>query len=183
MGEGIRFEYPWQPSIRESVSSATPLVVDDLVFVSASYGAGAVVLRVKGDGAEKIWSGDQILSNHYATSVQRDGFLYGIDGRTDQGYQPGPSLRCVELKTGKIRWQDDSVGPATVTLAGDQLLILTEKGELIRAAAVPDGFKSNARAQILPYQVRAYPALADGHLFARSKNKLVCVDLGKPGKN
>lgn len=179
----IRFELPWEPTINASVSSATPLVVDDLVFVSASYGAGAVVLRIKGDNAEKLWSGDHILSNHYATSVQHDGFLYGIDGRTDPGFRPGPSLRCVELKTGKIRWQDDSIGAATVTLAGDQLLILSERGELIRAATTPDGFKPNARAQILPFQVRAYPALADGLLYARNKDKLVCVNLGKPAKN
>jgi len=179
----IQFEFPWQPAIHASVSSATPLVIDDFIFLSASYGAGAVLLRVKGNDVEKVWSADDVLSNHYATSVQRDGFLYGIDGRTDPGFQPGPSLRCVELKTGKIRWQDDSVGAATITLAGDQLLILNEKGELIRAAATPDGFKPNARAQILPFQVRAYPALADGFLYARSKNKLVCVDLGKPRKD
>jgi len=28
---------------------------------------------------------------------------------------------CLNLKTGKIRWQDDSLGAATVLLAGDQL--------------------------------------------------------------
>lgn len=183
-GDGkIRFEFPWEPTINASVSSATPIVVDDLVFVSASYGAGAVVLRVHGDQVEKLWSGDHILSNHYATSVQRDGFLYGIDGRTDPGFQPGPSLRSVELKTGKIRWQDNSIGAATVILAGDQLLIMSERGELIRAAATPDGFKPDARAQILPFQVRAYPALANGFLFARNKDKLVCVNLGNSGKN
>jgi hypothetical protein len=85
----------------------------------------------------------------------------------------------VEFKTGKILWKNDSLGAATVTLAGDQLLILTEKGELIRARAAPEEFKPNARAQILPFQVRAFPALADGFLFARSKDKLLCVNLGK----
>jgi hypothetical protein len=175
----IKFQYPWQPPISSSVSSATPLVIDDLVFLSASYGTGAILLRIKDDEAEKVWSADDVLSNHYATSVYKDGFLYGIDGRTDPGFEPAPTLRCVELKTGKIRWQEDSVGAATVTLAGDQLLILTERGELIRAAASPDGFKASARVQALPFQVRAYPALADGYLYARNKNKLVCLDLGR----
>ena len=64
-------------------------------------------------------------------------------------------------------------------LASDQLLILTEKGELIRAPATPLQFKPSARAQILPFQVRAYPALAHGLLYARSKDKLVCADLTK----
>ena len=176
----IQFEYPWKPRMSPSVSTATPLAVGDLIFLSASYGAGAILLRVNNNTPEKVWSADHVLSNHYATSVQHDGFLYGIDGRTDPGFNPGPSLRCVELNTGKIRWQDDSIGAATVTLAGNQLLILSEKGELIRVSATPDSFQPNARAQILPFQVRAYPALADGLLYARSKDKLVCVDLGKP---
>jgi len=175
----IQFDFPWGPRMQASVSSATPLVTDDLVFISGCYGTGAALLRVKNNSVEKVWSADDVLSNHYATSVEHNGFLFGIDGRCDPGFSPAPSLRCVELKTGKIRWKTDEVGAATVTLAGDQLLILTEKGELIRAAADPDAFKPNARAQILPFQVRAFPALADGCLFARSKDKLVCVNLGK----
>jgi outer membrane protein assembly factor BamB len=175
----IQFQFPWRPRVHSSVSSATPLVIGNSIFLSASYGTGAILLRVKDNSAEKVWSSDSALSNHYATSVQRDDFLYGVDGRTDPGFRPGPSLRCVELKTGKILWKDNSVGAATVTLAGDQLLVLTERGELIRATATPDGFKPNARAQILPFQVRAYPALADGLFYARNKDKLVCVDLRK----
>lgn len=171
----VFFEFPWRPQIHASVSAATPLVVDDLIFISASYGAGAAVLRFKESGPEKIWSGDNVLSNHYATSVHHDGFLYGFDGRQEQGC----NLRCVELKTGKVRWSEDGFGAGTVTLAGDQLLILTEKGELIRTPASPDAFKPGSRAQVLPFTVRAYPALAGGWLFARSKDKLVCLDLRK----
>jgi len=175
----IQFQYPWKPAIRSSVSSATPLVIDDLVFLSASYGTGAILLQIKDNKPSRVWSGDEMLSNHYATSVCHDGFLYGIDGRTDPGMEPPPRLRCVELKTGKVRWQEDSVGAATITLTGDHLLILTERGELIRAAASPSGFKAEQRVQALPFQVRAYPALADGRLYARSKDKLFCLDLSK----
>jgi outer membrane protein assembly factor BamB len=178
-GGKIQFQYPWRPAISASVSSATPLVIDDLIFLSASYGTGAILLRVKDNSVEKVWSADRVLSNHYATSVHRDGFLYGFDGRQEQGC----NLRCVELRTGKIRWQQEGFGAGTVTLAGNQLLLLTEKGELIRAAATPEEFKPNARAQILPFQVRAYPALADGLFYARSKDKLVCMDLGPAKKN
>ncbi|MEK7675403.1 MAG: hypothetical protein AAB676_06170 [Verrucomicrobiota bacterium] len=85
----------------------------------------------------------------------------------------------MELLTGKIRWSLDEFGAGTITLAGDQLLVLTEKGELIRAPAAPAGLKPTARAQMLPFQVRAYPALANGLFYARSKDKLVCVDLGQ----
>jgi hypothetical protein len=68
-------------------------------------------------------------------------------------------------------------------LAGDQLLILNERGELIRAPATPTEFKPNARAQVLSGTVRAHPALAGGFFYARSTDKLVCVDLRKPAKD
>jgi outer membrane protein assembly factor BamB len=173
----IQFHYPWRSRMDASVNAATPLIVDDSIFLSACYGTGAILLHVTNNGVEKVWSGDDILSCHYATCVQSHGFLYGIDGRADPGFSPAPSLRCVELKTGKIRWQDDSVGAATVILAGDQLLILTEGGELIRAPATPSAFKPSDRVQVMPSGVRAYPALAGGFLYARSKDKLFCVKL------
>jgi outer membrane protein assembly factor BamB len=180
-GGKIAFRFGFQPPIRSSVTAAVPLVIHDLIFLSASYGTGATLLQVKenGSGVEKLWSNDDALSNHYATSVHHNGFLYGIHGRTDPGFQPGASLRCIELKTGKVRWQQDDFGAATLTLAGSDVLLLTERGELVRAPASPEGFKPAARVQVLPNQVRAYPALADGRFYARSKDKLVCLGLRK----
>lgn len=171
----VYFRFPWRSRMNASVNAATPLIVGDQLFLSASYDTGAVLLRVKEGGVEKVWAGDEILSNHYATSVYRDNLLFGFDGRQEMG----PNFRCVEWKTGKVRWQQDGFGAGTVTLAGGRLVILKEDGELWLAPASLDGLKPIARAQILPSHVRAYPAIADGYLFARSKDKLVCVDLRK----
>jgi outer membrane protein assembly factor BamB len=169
------FQFPFRPAISSSVSAATPLLADDMVFVSACYGAGALLLKIRGTEFQKVWESDQSLSAHYATPVRYQGFLYGINGRTDPGFEPPASLCCIELSTGKIRWEQPSFGAATIILAGEELLVLTERGELIRAPASPAGFKPTARAQILPAQVRAHPALADGLFYGRSKDKLVCV--------
>ena len=114
-----------------------------------------------------------MLSNHYATSVYHDGDLYGFHGRQEFG----PSFRAVELATGKVRWSEDRFRAGTVTLVGDRLLILRESGELVMAAASPDAFRPLVRAQILPPTVRAYPAIADGFLYVRNENTLVCLDL------
>jgi outer membrane protein assembly factor BamB len=149
-------------------------VIDDSIFLSASYGTGATLFRLRDDKPEKVWSADEVLSNHYATSVHHDGFLYGFDGRQEQGCD----LRCVELKTGKVRWTEGGLRAGTVTLVGNQLLVLTEQGELIRAAASPAGFKAAGRAQILPVGARAHPAVASGRFYARGKERLVCIDLG-----
>jgi len=169
----VFFRYPWRPPMGASVTSATPLIVDDLIFLSASYGAGARLLRFKEYGPELVWSEDDVLSNHYATSVQREGFLYGWHGRQEQGCD----FRCVELKTGKMRWTQPGLRAGTVTLAGDELLLLTERGELIRLPASPDGFKPTARVQVLPSGVRAAPALANGLCYGRSEKRLICLDL------
>lgn len=171
------FDFPWRSSNFASVNAATPVISGDLIFLTASYGTGAALLRVGNGGAQKVWAGDEALSCHYATPVLDKGYLYGIDGRADPGMQPRPSLRCVELKTGRVCWTQEDFGAATITLAGGQLFILTEQGELVRAPVNPKEFHEASRTQILPVGVRAYPALADGCLYARAKDKLVCVDL------
>ncbi len=84
------------------------------------------------------------------------------------------------MRTGKVRWSEEQFRAGSVILAGDRLLILREGGELVLAAASPDAFKAFARAQVLPAVVRALPALADGFLYARNENTLICLDLRKP---
>jgi outer membrane protein assembly factor BamB len=178
-GGSIRYQYPWHSRNRTSVNAATPLVIGDTIFLSASYGTGAILLRLEGQTVQKVWSGDDILSNHYATSIEHNGFLYGIHGRTDPGFSPRPKLRCVDVKKCVVCWEADSVGAASVIRAGDQLLILTDKGELVEAPATPQSFHPSCRTQILTSEVRAFPALAEGFFYARSKDQLVCLDLRK----
>jgi outer membrane protein assembly factor BamB len=172
----VESRFPWRAPVRASVNAATPLVGRDKVFLSASYEAGAALLRIEGKALKPIWSGDDTLSSHYSTPVLHKGLLFGFHGRQEQG----PSLRCVELTTAKVRWEQEGLGAGSIILAGDKLLILTEKGELILAPATADGFKPVSRAQILPFECRAHPALAEGRLYARGKGKLVCVDLRPP---
>ncbi|MCI0747058.1 MAG: PQQ-like beta-propeller repeat protein [Verrucomicrobia subdivision 3 bacterium] len=173
-GNGKEYwQFAWRPSLDASVNAATPLVVGETIFVSTSYGRGAALLRFDERKPIVIWSGDEMLSNHYATSVQQGGFLYGYHGRQEQGCD----LRCVELETGKVMWTAEGFGAGTVTLAAGSLLLLTEKGELVKAPATAAAFKPAARAQILGLQTRAHPALANGLFFARDRNRLVCVDL------
>jgi outer membrane protein assembly factor BamB len=173
----VYFRFPFRPAISSSVTAATPVIHEDGVFLSASYGAGAALLKITGETYQKVWESDDALSAHYATPVYYAGHLYGIHGRTDPGFEPPVSLRCVDWNSGKVVWEQSPFGAATLILAGDELLILTERGELIRSPASPSGFKPSARSQILPNQVRAHFALSDGLLFARSKDTFACVDL------
>jgi hypothetical protein len=171
----IRFALPWRSRSSASVNAATPLVIGNYVFVSASYGTGAALLEVNGSQFHKVWSNDDSMSNHYSTCVYRDGFLYGFHGRQEEGQ----ALRSVELRTGKVMWSKDGFGAGTVTLAGDRLLVLRENGELMMAPASPKDFVPTARARILNGVVRSYPAIANGRLYARSEHTLVCVRLSQ----
>jgi outer membrane protein assembly factor BamB len=169
----VRFQFPWRSRSQASVNAATPLVVGDLVFLSASYGTGATLLQIENDKAKQVWSSDDALSNHYSTSVYFDGYLYGYHGRQEEGQ----SLRSVALKTGKTQWSADQFGAGTITLAGRHLVVLKESGELILAAATPKEFRPLARAQLLPPTVRSYPALAGGRLYVRNEKTLACFKL------
>ena len=172
----VAFRRAWRARNNSSVNVAAPLVIGDLIFVSAEYGPGAGVLRLDGSNLVELWTSDEAMSNHYANSVHRDGILYGFHGRQEFG----PSLRAVELRTGKVRWSQDQFRAGTVTLVGDRLLIVREGGEMILAPASPDAFKPLARAQILPATIRAYPAVSDGFVYVRNENTLVCLDLRQP---
>ena len=169
----LQFQRPWRARQAASVNVATPLVIGDRIFVSAEYGPGAAVLRLENGALVDVWASDDVLSNHYATSVYYDGHLYGFHGRQEFG----PSFRAVELATGKVRWSEDRFRAGSVTLVGNRLLIMRESGELLLVPASPDAFRPLARAQILPATVRAYPAIADGFVYVRNDNTLVCLDL------
>ena len=169
----VRFQFPWRSRSQASVNAAAPIVVGNLVFLSASYGTGATVLEIDGTKAKQLWSSDDVLSNHYATSVYHDGYLYGYHGRQEYGQ----SLRCVELKSGKVQWNEDGFGAGTVTLAGDRLLLVRESGEMVVAEASPKALRILARAALVPATVRAYPALADGKIYVRNERTLACFSM------
>ena len=169
----LRFGFPWRSREHASVNAASPVVAGDEVFLTASYGTGAVLLKLKPDSAESIWSGDDSLSAHYATPVKRGEFLYGFHGRQERG----PAFRCIEWRTGKVRWSEDGIGAGTVALADDRLVLLLESGELIVVAAEPAAFKPLARAQVLGSGTRPPFAIADGLLVARDKNQMIALDV------
>jgi hypothetical protein len=156
-----------------SVNAAAPVVVKDQIFLSASYGTGAVLLQVANNAVTPLWSGDESMSNHYSTSVFKDGYLYGFEGRQEFGQR----LRCVELATGKVMWDVEGFGAGSLLIAGEALVIMRESGELALAPASPKAFRFASRAQLLPGVVRAFPALAGGRYFVRNDRQLSAFDL------
>lgn len=178
----VRNELRWRAGRGKnhpSVNAAIPLVRDNLVFLSECYGPGAVLLRVGPQSVDQIWTKDRTLSNHYVTSVLHGDHLYGLDGRQEAT----PDLVCVEFTTGNELWRQRRFGTGSILLAGNDLLVTMESGELRRVAANSKSYKLLQTAKLLEPTVRALPALAGGKLYARDGNRLVCVDLRQQGKS
>lgn len=165
--------FPWRARIHASVNAASPVVVGERIFLTASYGTGAVLLKPEGGALRESWSGDAILSAHFATPVLVRGFLYGFHGRQESG----PDFRCVEAATGKVRWTLDRAGSGSVLAAGGTLVLLMETGEVRLMEADPEKPRETGRFQAAGSGARALPAVAAGRFFLRDRSHLHCLEL------
>lgn len=169
----VRFRVPFGAR-GPTVNAATPLVFDGHVFVTASYGVGALLARIGATDAKPVWQRDDVMSSQYPTSIYHAGHLFGIDGRQDIGTA---ALRCLDAKTVQVKWSEDGFGMATLTLADGKLLILKTDGELVVAKADVSRFRPLARARVFTSTTRALPALANGLFYGRDTDLLKCLDL------
>ena len=171
----VRFRLPFG-ALGPKITGACPVLhgEGDRLFLTASYGIGAMDVRVEKSGARVLWRADDLLSSQYTTPICDRNILYGIDGRQDIGVA---SLRCLDLKTRTIRWEKKQFGYATLIAADKKLLILKTNGELILAAMNPDRYQELARSRVFRTTARALPALAAGRLYLRDTGTLKCLDL------
>jgi outer membrane protein assembly factor BamB len=169
----LRFARRWRSRLDASVNAASPVVFDGHVFLSACYGTGAVLLKVRRDGVDEVWKNDESLSCHFSTPIYLDGHLYGFDGRQEEGAR----LRCVAARTGKVCWTQEGYGCGSMVLADGRLIVLSEGGELALLRPDPDRYHELARAPVLGRPCRAQVALSGGRLYARDGKRLVCWDL------
>jgi len=158
-----------------TVNAANPLILEDHLFVSASYGVGARWMRLAQGKATEEWESDAVMSSQYTTCVEHDGLLYGIDGRQDVGVA---RLRCFDPRTQKIHWTVEDFGTGGLILADDKLLILKTDGTLLLAEATPRAFRPLSETQLFDTTAQALPALANGLLYARDTQTLKCLRVG-----
>ena len=171
----------WRYPFKYKVSTAASPVIDgDIVYCSAGYGVGAGAARISKEGttwkASEIYRipGDDLIANHWSTPVVYKGFMYGMF--QFKKYGTGP-VKCVELATGKVQWEQAGFGPGQVILAGDKVVALSDAGELILIDADSKKYTELARATVLAGKCWTTPALAGGHLFVRSTQEAACLDL------
>ncbi len=159
---------PWKTSY--GVNAATPIIHDDLIFISSGYNTGAALLRLTDKGLELVWEGRQ-MRNQMPTSLLMDGHLYGFDDKR---------LKCLDFKTGEEKWAERGLGLGTlIATKQGHLITLSDTGELVVAKATPAGFQQFGRAKVIDEtNVWTAPTLVDGRLYCRgSRGTLVCLDV------
>jgi outer membrane protein assembly factor BamB len=174
------WRYPFDFKIS---TAASPVIAGDVVYCSAGYGVGAGAAKITRSGtawkATEVFRhrGDKPLANHWSTPVLHAGHLYGMF--QFKQYGDGP-VKCVDLKDGSVKWEQPGFGPGHVVKAGDQILALSDAGELVLFAADPKGYRELARAKVLEGKCWTTPVVAAGRVFLRSTKEAVCLDL-RPG--
>ena len=156
----------WKTSY--DINAATPIIVDNKVFVSSGYGTGCALIEFGADGAKVVWQ-NKNMRNHVATCIFWEGYLYGFDES---------EFKCLDFKTGEVKWSEKSYGKGSVFLANGKLIVYGQKGKLGVVQASPDGFKEITSFQALGgNDTWAVPVLANGKVYCRSLRDLVCLDV------
>ncbi len=189
----VNFSFWFRSRVDESVNAMNPVVVDDLIFISAAYyKIGSVLLRVKpdGHGVEEVWR-SLALELHWDTPIYHDGFLYAFSGRNE----PDARFRCVEFKTGRLMWDRDESWPlhgretpsvygrGSAIMADGRLIVLGEGGLLGLFNLNPRQPEEICRWQVpqLHHPCWAAPVLSQKRLYLRSEDHLVCLDVARQG--
>lgn len=172
-------EMPFRSRTRESVNAATPVVVGNRVFLSATYNVGSVLLDLSGGELTEVWRDREAMQNHWATSLYIDGNLYGMDGR----HENGSNFRCIDFETGEVHWSaDEGLGRSTYTYADGHLIALGERGHLALIEVSPEKYIEKKRIKLLRYPCWTPPVLSHHRLYLRNERILTCLDLKKTAK-
>jgi outer membrane protein assembly factor BamB len=159
------------------VNAPDPVVDGTKVFVTAGRGFGGALFDIARDNTP-LWE-QEGLSSHWHTSVLVNGYLYGPDGNNSEGAGRSPtSLRCVDWKTGEIKWTEPKLAFNGLIAVGGRLLVLTEMGDLVLVDPSPDRYKEMGSAKVIEGRTFTAPVFANGRVYARNtKGDVVCLDL------
>ncbi len=188
----VNFSFWFRSPANDSVNAMNPVVVNDLILLSAAYyKIGSVLLRVNADGkgVKEVWR-NTVLEIHWTTPIYHKGFLYAFSGRNE----PDAHFRCVELETGELKWDRDEswakhntltpevYGRGSAIMAEGKLIALGEGGLLGLFKVNPQQPEEISRFQVpqLRHPCWAAPVLSRKKLYLRSEDHLVCFNLARP---
>ncbi|MEM7587358.1 MAG: PQQ-binding-like beta-propeller repeat protein [Acidobacteriota bacterium] len=157
------------------IVQAQQLSPDELVV---SLGDGAGVARLEATWAGGAWKVRELWSSRglkpsFNDFVYHNGFLYGFDQNI---------FACVDAATGERRWKRGryGFGQQVLLTASSQIIVITEKGELVLLDANPDEHTELARLPMLEGKTWNHPIVAEQRLIVRNGREAVSLELA-PG--
>lgn len=157
---------PWKTSY--GVNSATPIIHGDELFISSGYGFGCALIKLSKSEGKEIWR-NKNMRNHVNSCVLVNGALYGFDES---------ELKCLDWKTGEVKWGNRSYGKGSLICADGKLLLFGQSGKLGVAEAHPAAFKEICAFQAMEGQnTWANPVLANGRIYVRNLDTLMALDV------
>jgi outer membrane protein assembly factor BamB len=167
-GDELAFT-PWET--RYDVNAMTPVVLDKRLFISSGYDKGCALLDLSGKAPKITWE-SKVMKNQMSGALPWKDHLYGFDDKV---------LKCIDL-AGEEKWRERGFGQGALSIADGRLIVLSEEGELVIAAAEPAGFKELARQKVLDGGICwTVPVLANGIVYARNHaGELVALDHRAP---
>jgi outer membrane protein assembly factor BamB len=169
----VLWRVPFQTDAKRN--AATPVIFGDTVIVN-SHTIGLVGTKIVREGgtvrAVPLWA-NQLLKINLSTPVRVGDYLYG------QG--PGQTYFCADARTGETKWQAPwacarGMENSSTIVIRENLLALTDMGELVLVAAHPDHYTELSRVQVCGKNWN-FPACADGRLYVRDARELICCEL------
>ncbi len=178
------------PFIYGSSLSVSPVVFENVVFVCGAHAYGMGAMAVQVDLADNLWTATRLWSTnnptcHWMTPIAHQGFLYGAFG-IQQFDSPLAQLKCIDMRTGAVKWSANNFGRGATILADHHLLSLTERGELVLSRPNPTAYTEVARFLAIPayhsYSNKCWNtfAVSDGRVYVRSTAYVACFDLSVP---
>jgi outer membrane protein assembly factor BamB len=176
-----KFLWRYSEAAKGPAQMATPVARDNYVYGAANrIGGGLVRLKASPDGiaAEQVYF-TRGLPNSLGGSVLVGDHLYGT---TPEG------LVAAEFLTGKLKWQEKSIGPGSVAYADGRLYLHGENGDVALIEATPEAYrekgrftppdrpKHNNRGE----KAWTYPVIANGRLYIRDLGTLWAYDVRVP---
>jgi outer membrane protein assembly factor BamB len=174
----MHWRIPFAAKSPEKINATSPVVWDDMLFVSA-YMVGSLCVRVLPDrGYEELWQDRRALDSQFNNVVCRDGYIYGCSSIHRD-------FRCLDMATGEVQWEWPEMKGRGMSslLVGDRMLLLGELGHLLSFELDPSEARpvSQTADGLLKSPCFTAPAIHQGRLYLRNESTLLCLDLrGKP---
>ena len=138
-----------------------------------------MLVQISGEKAETVWT-NKTIASHNSDPYIIDGFIYGYSGMSNQN---GGDFKCVEVDSGVEKWSTGEMGWGTCVWVDDHLLCCDIKGNIYLMKPDPEKFIKAAELSKALGDVKGpvwtIPVVANGRLYLRCKQRLVCYDILK----